>query len=114
MERIMETMWTFKTNRFEVRWSIDEPYSLDLSWDDTGETARKLDSGEYTAFDSTVAVYLDGVEIGRDTLGDSIYENPADFRDHFGIAHTKYGSYFSSMVDESIKRAREFMASVPA
>jgi hypothetical protein len=124
----METLWTFKTKRFEIHWGIEDPDFLELSWTVRGgieigglisptwsdETARKIESGEWTAFNSSVVVYLDGVPIGADHLGGSVCENPADFRDHFGIAHTGRVSYFSDMVREAIRCARQFIASVPA
>ena len=110
----MTAMWTFKTKRFKALREIEDPYFLELPWDDTGETARKIESGEWTAFNSSVVVYLDGVPIGADHLCDSIYENPADFRDHFGIAHTGCSSYFSDMVREAVRCARQFIANVPA
>lgn len=83
----METeMWRFETARFAVVWTIHGCYDLDLSWDTTGEVAEKLESGEYQAFDSEIAVYLDGREIAADYLGGSIYADPADFRDHIGLS----------------------------
>lgn len=85
MEMEME-MWRFETARFAVVWTISDCYDLDLSWDESGEVAEKLESGEYQAFDSAVTVYLDGREIAADYLGQSIYADPADFRDHVGLS----------------------------
>jgi len=83
----METeMWRFETARFAVVWTISDCYDLDLSWDATGEVREKLESGEYQAFDSAVTVYLDGREIAADYLGQSIYADPAEFRDHIGLS----------------------------
>ena len=88
MRRFYETMWTFKTRNFTVRWEIADCDDLDLSWCETGETAENIESGLWTAFDSIVTVEYRGKEIGTAHLGQSIYERPADFRDHIGM-HAK-------------------------
>jgi hypothetical protein len=77
-------IWAFKTANFEV--TVDAYYEddLDLSWDEDGEVTRKLDAGVYTAFRTEVIVTCDGIEVGSDHLGGSIYENISDFRDHIG------------------------------
>jgi hypothetical protein len=106
-------MWSFETDNFRVSWEIFEPYDLDLSWDETGEIREGIDSGLYQAFDSQVTVYLHGAEIGADHLGESIYENPEDFRDHFGMNKIGHGSYFSDMVKTSIGYAREYLKTIP-
>ncbi|GGD03547.1 hypothetical protein GTQ45_02050 [Pyruvatibacter mobilis] len=99
-----ERMWTFETERFLVAWDITPCDYLDLSWDDTGEVREGLESGHYVAFDSRVAVYLDGQMIGADYLGQSIYADPADFRD--------VGGYFGDMVREAVREAREALRSL--
>ncbi len=110
-----ETLWTFKTRNFAVKWQILPCDDLDLSWCETGETAENIASGLWTAFDSRVTVSYRGRVVGEDHLGQSIYENPADFRDHIGInirsreAGRNFGSYFSDMVREAIRQAREEM-----
>jgi hypothetical protein len=102
-------MWEFKTAQFRVVWSIYECVNLDLSWVENSRSIRaSIDDGTYTAFDSKVTVYHDNKEIGSDTLGQSIYENPADFRDHIG-AQGKHGSYFTDMITIAIKAARQNM-----
>lgn len=115
----MKTLWQFRTARFCVTWDISPSSYPDLSWDDTGEVREKLTSGEWVAFDSQMTVTFDGVEIGTDYLGESIYANPADFRDHFGIRVKSrehgctYGSYFSDMVREAIREARAHFSKMP-
>jgi len=99
-------MWKFKTPNFVVKWEVTDCQDLDLSWDDTGEVEENLESGLYTAFDSCIQVTYLGKVIGESYLGQSIYENVEDFRDHFGLANTKYSSYFSDMVREAIQEAR--------
>lgn len=109
----METMWTFSTKNFTVTWSIYPCDYLDLSWDETGETAAAIESGKFFAFDSVVSVSFQGVIIGQDHLGQSIYENPEDFRDHFGMNQGNWGSYFSDMVREAVREARAYLKNIP-
>lgn len=114
----MQTMWNFKIGRFTIRAEIRPCDDLDLSWDETGETAENLANGFWEAFDTRVAVYLNGAKIGEDWLCQSIYENPADFfTEHYGIAAKSradgcnYGAYFPDMVREAIGEARAWLAS---
>lgn len=68
------TLWKFRTKRFLVRLEFDRDYRYQYDGDDpNGETQAALDSGELVAFNSKVAVYLDGEEIGADYLGGSVY-----------------------------------------
>lgn len=101
-------MWRFETARFAVIWTISPSESCDLSWDETGETRFNLESGLWSAFDSKMSVELDGVEIAADYLGESIYEDPADFRDHIGIneiaSKTKARKELSKAKSDYIKR----------
>lgn len=103
-----QQMWKFATKDFRVQWDIHPCDDLDLSWDETGETARNLDSGLWSAFDSEIRVFYRGREIASQYLGQSIYENPADFRDHVG-SRGAYGSYFTDMVKTAIAEARQQM-----
>ena len=113
----MQTMWTFSIGRFQVRAEIKPCYGLDLSWDESGEVAEKLDNGIFEAFDTRVTVYLNGVKIGENWLCESIYENPEDFfTEHYGLAAKSradgvtYGAYFPGMVSEAIAEARAWLA----
>ena len=83
-------IWTFKTARFTVKVTAEEESSPDLSWDDTGEVAEKLASGALEIFCAKAAVYLDGHEIGTDYLGNCIYAQFNEFRDHVGIGKQAY------------------------
>ena len=94
-------MWRFETKRFAVVWSVTQSEDPDLSWADQ-ETIDNLSSGLWTCFDSRVQVLLDGVAIGSDYLGESIYENPSNFRDK--------DSYFRDMVTAACKEARDHVA----
>ena len=105
-----ELMWSFETARFRVEWQAQPCDDLDLSWDDTGETRDNLESGLWTAFDSAMVVYFDDREIGADYLGQSIYENPSEFRDHIGRNAKGHGSYFIDLVRGAIREARATLA----
>jgi hypothetical protein len=114
----MQTIWQFETENFIVRMSCDYDNDVDISWDETGETAEKLASGEWTAyvFHAEVIESATGTTIGEDYLGGSIYADPEDFRDHVGLAiksredGRNYGSYFTDMIREAIREARKTYA----
>ncbi len=111
-------MWTnlrtFTTAHFKVTldWEYDE--DIDTSWDETGETAEKLYSGEWINCLFRVLIVDDkGCEIGCDYLGGSIYADPEDFaREHIGLAIKRradgcnYGCHFPDMLRAAIDEAR--------
>lgn len=102
------TIWTFRTKNFRVVVDCDyQEEAADLSWDDTGEVAEKLDSGEWAVYVMRARL-LDrfGDELASDYLGESIYEDPRTFRDHVG-SQGKYGSYFTDMVRTVLQEGRE-------
>jgi hypothetical protein len=76
------TIREFKTARFRVLADAIEDYDVDLSFDDTGEVRRKLESGEFTCFTARVRVFFDGHEVGSDYLGSCIYRSLEEFQDH--------------------------------
>lgn len=80
--RSLGTIREFKTRHFRVIVDAIEESDLDLSFDDSGETARQLDNGSLIAFCARVRVLTDGLEIGSDYLGNCIYKSLADFEDH--------------------------------
>ena len=117
-------MWneirTWKTARFVVRldWQWEE--YPDLSWDETGETIAKLESGEWGNYTFRVIVLADGREVGSDYLGNSIYADPEEFYlEHIGIrarareAGLNFGTYFTDMMHGAIAEAREALCSPP-
>lgn len=108
----MEIMWIFRTKRFVVTWAIEPDPDTDTSFDETGETAAKVASGEWTAFMSKVTVTLDGKEVGADYLGESIYADPSTFRNHIG-SKGAHGSYFVDMVKTAIDQARNYVHQEP-
>lgn len=111
----MQTIWQFKTKNFIVRMTCDyQQESEDFSFDETGETQEKVNSGEWAVyvFHAEVIERATGNTIGENYLGGSIYADPEDFRDHAGLGiksrehGTRYGSYFVDMIRESINEAR--------
>jgi hypothetical protein len=114
-------IWKFETARFTVVMTAEPEHDLDLSWDDTGEVAKGIESGKFDVFCAKCAVLLDGREIAADYLGQCIYETPETFRDHIGIGcrlcrkdGKNYGSYFSDMVRQSVSLARNYLRDNPA
>lgn len=83
-------IWKFKTDRFTVRMTAEVEHDLDLSFDDSGEVRAKIDNGEYQVFCAKCSVELDGVEIASDYLGQCIYSDVDQFRDHIGIGETAF------------------------
>lgn len=92
-------MWKFETKNFLITWDIEPDEDVDASFDETGETQRKLDSGEWEAFESimTCTYKPTGAVLAEEALCGSIYADPSEFRDHIG-AQGKWGSYFKDMV----------------
>lgn len=119
-----QVMWTFETAQFTVQAYITEDEQLDLSWDDDGETAEKLSTGEYVSFGTVIEVTHKptGIVIGQDSLWGSIYADPREFftdhrdpdplnRNSSIMRASKGGNvvichYFPSLVAEAIADAR--------
>jgi len=112
------TLREFRTANFTVRCEALDEIDLDLSFDETGETREKLESGELVAFVAHVAVYYKGRKVGENYLGNCIYESFADFMDHRACGKQnrqweaqgetgRCGSYFSGMIHDAIKEARK-------
>lgn len=108
-----EILWQFKTRNFTVQWLVSPCYELDLSWDESGEAAENIESGFWEAFDSEMRVLFRGAEVGAAYLGQSIYKDVSDFRDHIGMNARGHGSYFSDMVREAVAEARIALANMP-
>lgn len=99
-----DTVWTFKTARFEVGLEFGPEDHLDLSWDDDGATRAGLESGALFAFVARIYVKLDGATIGEDYLGGCIYASESDFM---------RGGYFRDMVRCAVADARRTLANRP-
>jgi hypothetical protein len=127
-----KTVWTFRTRRFRVELQITPCEYYEYDGDDPdGETQRKLDAGEYVAFESRVFVYLDDQVVGVDYLGGSVYEE--DRANEFFTAHrdpdpmnrncslmraagganAAVCHYFPGMVAEAIADARSHLCNIP-
>lgn len=118
---------TFNTPNFIVRVDAEEEIDLDLSFDETGEVATKLEHGEYVAFcaHATVTHRATGGVLGEAYLGNCIYNSYAEFADHVacGIQNRAYeaagttgrcGSYFAQMIEEAIEDARGALRALQA
>lgn len=126
----METVWIFRTKRFCVALQMEQDYNYRYDGDDEdGEIQRKLDNGDYIAFDSRVVVYFKDMEVGRDSLGGSVYDwrnrqdfwtahrNPDPMSRNCSIMRATtgraYGHYFPGMVTEAIAEARKLLCATP-
>jgi hypothetical protein len=116
---MQDIIWQFRTARFRIVVGWEWENDPDLSWDETGETREKLASGEWGNYCFAVKLYCDGIEIAADYLGNSIYADPAEFRDHVGLAIKSradgctYGSYFTDMVRNVIAESRKLLSDAP-
>jgi len=104
-------MWSFRTQNFTVIWEIEEDV-LDTAYMDEAlaeECRENVRRGMWECFMSTVKVIENSTKLalGEAYLGGSIYANPAEFRDHFGMNRKGHGSYFSDMVRKAIADARK-------
>ena len=115
----MTTIREFRTRHFRVTVEALPDDYTDLSWDDTGEVRAKLESGELQAFCVRARVTHDALgTLAEDYLGDCIYSDPSEFMDHRECAaYTRKlhaegssaicGSYFSDMVSQVCREARD-------
>jgi hypothetical protein len=120
MQDCGDIMREFRTENFLVRAIAEDEPDVDLSWDDTGETRKGLESGKYVVFCAHVQVIHipTGEILGDDYLGNCIYTSFADFMDHRACGRQnrklkkqkkggQCGSYFSQMIGEAIAEARK-------
>lgn len=78
------TIREFKTENFRVVVDAVEEFDVDLSWDEDGETARRLENGSLIVFCARARVFLNstGQELASDYLSNCIYESLRAFEDH--------------------------------
>jgi len=114
-----EQIWKFSTARFSVVLECAPEEDPDVSWADA-ETLERLENGTYVNVTFRVRLLWDGNEIAADYLGNSVYTNVRDFyTEHLGLGALRrvdgcnYGCYFSDMVANVIREARERMTDVP-
>jgi hypothetical protein len=104
-------MWQFKTRNFTVLWLITpDVFRADgIEPERAAEWRKDIRAGKLKCFESEVRVVCNatGIVLGESYLGNSLYEKPAEFRDHFGMTAGGFGSYFAQMVKEAIDQARE-------
>jgi len=113
-------MREFTTANYIVRCSAEEELDLDLSWDEDGQVAKGIESGEFIVFCAHVEVIHrpTGAVLGEDYLGSCIYKDFEDFMDHreCGKQNRKWAkqgkevrcdSYFMDMIGEAIREARK-------
>jgi len=124
-----EQVWKFETARFTVALEI-KPEDMDPA--DSFEFQEDIDAvreGRVEWFQAIVAVYLDGVRVGWDSLGGCAYETVREFytshRDSDPMnrncsamralrgERTCICHYFPSMVREAIADARKTLCDRP-
>jgi hypothetical protein len=108
----MTRIWEFKTANFKVVVSAETEHCIDLSWDESGEATHRIETGEWEVFCATVRVFYRGAEMATEYLGNCIYADPKDFRDHVG-SKGKWGSYFTQMVKDAIHETRQNLLNAP-
>jgi hypothetical protein len=112
--QILENIYTFNTRNFTLKVDAMEENYPDLSWDETGETQRMIERGDWLCFAVKATISFRGMKIAEDYLGNCIYENTRDFRDNLGIAkHKGAGSNFSDMVRNVISEGRKTLSEIP-
>lgn len=104
-------MWQFKTRNFTVLWLITpDVFSVrHIAVPLAKQWKKEIRSGKLKCFQSEIRVVCNttGIILGEAYLGGSLYQNPAEFRDHFGMTAGGWGSYFADMVKEAVGQARE-------
>lgn len=103
---------TLETAKFRVILDCTPETDPDYSFDETGETAEKCNSGEWenVTFRVRVIHTPTGIELSADYLGNSIYPDVRTFAaEHIG-ARGKWGSYYRDMVKTACREARETFA----
>ena len=108
-------MYRFETPNFIVIARIYADNDVDTSFDDTGETVEKLNSGEWFAFGTIVEVLhaQSGAVLGQNSLWGSIYATADDFFNEHRGSHGKWGSYFPDMIRAAIREARVNIHRIP-
>jgi len=68
----MQTIWEFETKRVRVLLQIDD-CCFPIDWiDDSNEynaTLHAIECGDLEYFDAVVTVFVDGIDVGGDSLG---------------------------------------------
>ena len=124
----MTNVWHFETENFTVSFQALPDDDLDLSFDEDGSVAEKLENGEFIAFTAKVSVCLktatSDIELGTSYLAGCIYNTYEEFMDHKEVGKknkewqaqgstARCGSYFSQMVTDAINEARAALKRLP-
>lgn len=99
------------TERFTVTVEAQPETDLDLSWDEDGETRRRLENGSLCAFTVKASVTYRGKEVAVDWLGECVYESPWHFMHSEGKPFAEKGGYFGDMVRTVCQQARRNLTS---
>lgn len=99
-------IWRCQTPNFYISLTLSESFEAYDGDDENGEIQEAINSGELVTFDSKVSVEYDGVEIGTDYLGASVYKSGETLR------FIKDG-YFRDMLATACNEAREHVANLP-
>lgn len=101
-------LYSYTLGNYRIEAFAQHCDDLDLSWDETGEVAAQLDSGEMWAFNVEVrATHVPSGITGADYLGGNIYHDATDFVREFG-------GYFSDMRREALRQLRSEIHRVKA
>jgi hypothetical protein len=118
MSDFIQTIREFRTRNFVITVTAVTDDDVDVSFDETGEIARKLQSGELMAFGVEVtAHHKEFGDVAEESLWGCIYESPDEFQDHRACGRRTRelraqgskavcGSYFSDMVRTVCTEAR--------
>jgi len=123
----LDTPYRFQAGSYLVIARTVQDDDVDTSFDETGETADKIASGEWQAFGTIVDVIdQHGVVIGSDSLWGSIYADPEEFFTAHRDSNPEnrncsiktmpgvIGHYFPGMVRNATREAREYLRGVQA
>lgn len=105
--RHWDTIWQFKTARFNVTCDVTPEDMSPVGQFDSDEDVEAILSGALDWFVARVRVTLDGRELATEYLGACAYRSAADF------AREERDSYFRDMVREAVKGARLALATMP-
>jgi hypothetical protein len=108
-----QTLWTFRTQNSASNGGFAPAMLWTCLLTMTDRWRKVWSRAVWRPFDSEMIVYYRGQEVGADYLGQSIYENVSDFRDHIGMNTRGHGSYFSDMVRGAVAEARKNLADRP-
>ena len=104
------TIRQFHTENFRVVVEALPEDDLDLSFDDSGDIARKLDNGDLIAF--VAHAYVEhkdtGTILGEDYLGGCIYKDFDDFADHRACGRTNRRNLKRHGTFQVYRKARKY------